>query len=147
MSDLQAATDRLRRINSGESYADVYGEPGQRLSPSSLNQYDCDQYTVDNAWLAEHDDTPIDEEWLRSVGFEGNIGEVRLAIESGMDLDSDDEMKSARMHHLRTLPGQPWSFDGWEGRFRTHIKCNPKTRGQLRRLAAALGIALQESKP
>lgn len=63
-NDLKSATDRLRRIKGGESFAAVYG----RDEP--CDQHHADQYAVINAWLAfaeskadkphEADDQPSD---------------------------------------------------------------------------------------
>ena len=77
-------------------------------------------------FLAEHpadDDTPIDAEWLRAVWFIAKFKQF-----------SKGEL------HLYEFDGPG---DGWAA-FRDWRIPYPSTRGAVRRLCAAVGIALEE---
>ena len=95
---------------------------------------DCEgdiQY-VANAYLAEHpadEDEPIDEDWLRSIGFHVNTGDDYYLWINSPNQDFDIQY-----------------WDDWEEfRFATSksdydVPVSIKTRGQLRDLLKALGL-------
>lgn len=113
--------ERVRRIKNGESYRNVYGEKEWMNS-----RLDDDRSLLADAYLAEHCDTPIDEAWLRSIGF------VRYTDESeAVYLPQDGRNPVVgRTHH------GAWVING------TFIGTTITTRGQLLRLLSALGIPL-----
>jgi len=79
------------------------------------------------AYLSSHpadSDTPIDEEWLRSVGW-NNLNAP---------------------HYWRFIGNDGFDVVKWTGgwNFRMHDGFNCKTRSDVRRLCAALGIELKE---
>lgn len=93
-----------------------------------------------DAMAAELDPTPVDEVWLRSVGF-GPIWAVNKMIGIVAKIDGDEWALGT---------ADDWPFDLYfdpHGRcIRTRIPSQPKTRGDVRRLAAALGVPLKEPK-
>lgn len=104
---------------------------GMQVAPGKV-VLSKDVIDVANAYLAEHpadDALPIDELWLRGVGFKPR------GIEGDLWLWP---------LHWRHFSGevvlQPAQLEIWHGVLRGH----PKTRGDLRRLCAALGINLKE---
>ena len=83
-------------------------------------------YEVCRQWLAEHpedDEEPVTKEWLRSIGFVNSISSVLVV----------GDMLSVSM------PGRYWVFSccGMPTRMKY------ETRGDVRRLCAALGIELK----
>lgn len=130
--------ERLRRDNTNYSYA---YEDGEDCEASYIE----DVRALANAYLAEHpadEDAFIDETWLKSVGFgEPTInGWPIIFANNGCD------------------PIELWlDYDGCvaliQSNSEDHVligkRC--KTRGDLRRLAAAIGIELPtpatEAKP
>lgn len=129
MSDVRQAAERLRRLASGESPEAVYGVPcvdlrggGKMWARESIEQHFLDQRAVIAAYLAEHpadDEVELDDQWVLCL--------------RGTPLFVD------------------WcDIDGW------HIAVNSdyhgihwttfdkvfKARGDVRRIAAALGIEL-----
>jgi len=131
MTDLQQAAERLRRIHQGEDAEAVYGRD------INLNDfadpYVCDLRGALGEWLAEHDPTPIDEAWLRSVGLcerEGDPWDGVLVLDSGDDLS------------LQWEDGCVWLFLYADCRECCHVK----TRGAFRRLASVLGLSLTEKE-
>lgn len=83
-----------------------------------------------DAYLAEYDDTPIDETWLKTIGFvEGTDGTLdHLTI---------GDPSEVLPHTLTTYP----EINSW-----VYGCCSiiaPSNRGQLRRLCKSLGIQLK----
>ena len=128
--DVAKAAERLRRIGGGETVESVYAQP-YRLE-HQVGQYDhpyhADMRLSLGKYLAEHDQTPITEAWLRSVGFErfepSGSGVFISATHDGIQLSQG-------------YRGQ-WLIESCE----MSEDAEPKTRGDVRRLAAALGIQL-----
>jgi hypothetical protein len=119
MTDIQSAAERLRRHMADPNHRDTYHGKESTLVG--------DWATLARAYLAEHpadDGEAITEDWLRAVGFKSMPSEVGLWLDKtvGVDLRSD-------------TPGC--------------VVCNARpriaTRGDLRRLAEALGIPLEPS--
>lgn len=84
---------------------------------------------VARAWLAEHpadDGEPVSGEWLRSIGFTGPDG--LLGIIYG-------EVELTTTTSSRWLVGNPSEIHGES----VYIPA-PTTRGDVRRLCAALGV-------
>jgi hypothetical protein len=104
------------------------------LSKATIaNKYDNAAQKVARAYLAENDDTAIDEAWLRAVGFE-------KPPSGGLRIKSP-HWGSPR-HHCRYTQIYA-DKDGW---WVNGLGCpTPKTRGDVRRLCGALGIELQEA--
>lgn len=101
-------------------------------------------YELAVAYLAEHpaeDDEAIDEGWLRSVGFEPNNWEsLRIGT-----IHSEHSASELDVYRIDMLPDSSWSFYGGTPRCRggAQLGVRPKTRSDVRRLAAALGIELK----
>lgn len=121
MTSIQSAAERLRREYAGDDAYDFDGGSQQSMDEAALAR----------AYLAEHDPAPIDETWLRSVGFEDRMGG---------DLWLGDIVHWRR--HSGEVVVQPVQLPVWRGVVRGH----PKTRGQLRTLCRALGIPLKEQR-
>ena len=119
--DVAKAAERLRRIWDGEKYRAVYG------CEQTLGGHQAiDERKLVEAYLAEHDPTPIDEPWLRSVGiWTGEILFVNFADDDGYHLAINQDSY-----------GIEWVALGKVF----------KTRGDVRRLAAALGIELKRDQ-
>jgi len=89
-------------------------------------------YELAEAYISEHDPTPLDEDWMLSVGFARYSpigisilaeGFARIAV---IDLGGD---------------GEHWSVQG----FSLLRRAYPKTRGEVRQLCKVLGIPLSET--
>ena len=139
-----AALERLRRLKNGEDSASVFGHPPIDLPGGGKM---CASQTAE-AW---HNDTkaciaallrlcpgdselPITEEWMRSVG---------LPVSYGSWEPRSFASESIREHEgvWRIYTGNPPpipSYQCWK-------PGPPATRGDVRRLAAALGIQLKET--
>ena len=129
MSDVSEACERLRRLYDGESYRDVYG-----IEPTGGGLQQKDERSVIDACLAERDPTPIDAEWLRSVGFEENW------------THRWDFRPWGPIGRCLSWIDPEWS-PVWAGEVVYDGERMPhpiKTRGDVRRLCAALGITLKE---
>jgi hypothetical protein len=120
MSEIEAAAERLNKTDDSNLFYWRSDDPNR------------DAATVAKWALPLLDATPIAEDWLRSVGFKPDEQDGYLEIESE---DSDGSL---------LLQALPW------GEYRL-VKLGesidiaaPKTRGQLRLLAKALGITLRE---
>lgn len=72
--------------------------------------------------LADLDETPLDEAYLRSIGFDERDGW------NGIWLDG--------VRYLPSILGD-WLW------YETYLKSKPQTRGQLRRLLSALGVEVR----
>ncbi len=113
------------------------------------------------AYLAEHpadDDEPITEEWLRSVGWQGD--RWRLGTATYKELESElvnaksgDYSRTAICAHCHDSFGHPKTPELWLQTCGVNtigdIGClnftmgSIKTRGAVRRLCAALGVPLK----
>jgi hypothetical protein len=123
--DVQAAAERLRRLyNANDSYAEVYG-----VEQTGAGLQQRDEQAVVAAYLALHDPTPLDETWLRAVGF--------VAVESDMGPRYHDHYELGKLNLWEFNDTGEWLVNGadWMGL---------RTRGALRMLCAALGIDLRE---
>lgn len=134
MSDVQSAAERLRRVQQGETLKAVYSNPHWAAATNYQLAHECDMAEVALAYLAEHpadSELPIDEEWLRSVGFEA-------FDEHGSGWFKDSPGGSTRVSI--GYRGQ-WLVNGNEMEY----AAQPKTRGDLRRLCFALGVELKSA--
>lgn len=145
--DLQAAASRLRAHD-------------ELCTPGTGGHRDCpyvrhgghvgnDLKLLADAWLAELDETPVDEAWLRSVGFELSdlfanmllrpIEKDAAIVELSLSLDNDGRWWADLKQGLPHGDNQKLPDD--------HVlitSASYSTRGAVRRLAAALGIELGE---
>ncbi len=102
--------------------------------------------TERDAYLALTDPTPLDEEWLRSVGFkpkkyQGNEV-LSLRIPKMTDNQWIETTESSFSHgHFLLCRWSPMYEDSTPP---DRVEVWAKTRGQLRQLAAALQITLKE---
>jgi hypothetical protein len=137
MSDeLRAAAERLKSAVDLSDHADIgdilftYREPTRPRAK--------DVFLLAEAYLSSHpadSETPIDEEWLRSVGGKG-------------DPWHDDSMSLATFR-VPTIGMNVATLDFRRRNREVHIggtvmAKTPKTRSDVRRLCAALGIELKE---
>jgi hypothetical protein len=99
-----------------------------------------DAHTLARAYLAEHDPTPITEDWLRSVGFESDAEKW-----PGFPTwTSPPSKKVGPITHIHHNPME--GCDGWCVGHRADGSIPPmETRGDVRLLARALGIQLSDS--
>jgi hypothetical protein len=128
MSDsVQAAAERLRRLyNANDSYAEVYG-----VEQTGAGLQQRDEQAVVAAYLALHDPTPLDETWLRAVGFEVDVRDGRAP---SMFLD--------RLRiSLKWKQWTTWLKTGVNDWITMSVVA---TRGDVRRLCDALGVTLSE---
>lgn len=93
---------------------------------------DAGAVAVCQAWLAEHDETPLTESWLMLSGFE-----TRPRSPRWLDLGA----LLVQPTYIDTLEEARWSIFAWRNAIPTELV--PKTRGDVRRLCAALGIELR----
>jgi len=130
MSELNEAAERLRKaIERYRSYRIALsawqGGDGDQPDYDQMPEDTCE---IADAYLAEHpadDEEPIDAYFLRACGFDGD-GQMQK-YGPGM-----------RLGDIKVNHAWEWSWhNSWPFR-------ELKTRGQLRRLAAALGIELTE---
>lgn len=84
------------------------------------------------AYLAENDETEITYDWLRSVGFQDDDERPYLWINSGWERTPDFDLEA-------------WNDGDWtvSDADNTLKLIPPKTRGDVIRLCAALGIPLK----
>jgi hypothetical protein len=115
-----------------ERLSDDFGEMVDRA-----NRLTAAANLLADAYLASLDvvhDEPIDEAWLRSVGFEYDHRSQSLAIAS-------------ETYELAHRPGNcnyPWTLDDDEGDTISLVP-GPKARGDVRLLCKAFGISLKET--
>ena len=126
--DVKAAAERLRMCDAGGFIAEIYSD-----FKFPFEQYAEDRHATSKAYLAEQDPKPVTEDWLRSVGFQDSAAGESLLL----------RCKDSPLGHLRhtamafNLITGNWTANG--------LGCKEcKTRGDVRRLAAALGITLRE---
>jgi len=122
-SEVKAAVERARGFFSGNL-------------PSLCHD---DYKTLASAYLSSHhadSETPIDEEWLRSVGFTGDDYDMPMPSHAGYP--GDLSMMTSGWAFIT----QYEKFDGEDDDSCVQVRC--KTRGDVRRLCAALGIELKE---
>ena len=151
MGNLTEAIERVRRFNAGEPLMSVYAEcktrPPNRLG--SWSDYDAaerarawlasDNDALASAYVAEHpadSEEPITEDWLRSVGFS--------------DLHPGEPDGVLRIRKPGTSVVIEWGSKSgcvWIGEYfnQEKLAINP-SRGYIRRLAAALGIELEQTR-
>ena len=132
--ELRAAAERIRRFKSGEHPFAIYGED------DAATQGWHDRKILAEAYIAEHpadDETGLSVEWMTAVGFRqtgagwwrvGKHGRETLA------LDYHDNTESGDVFSLPTNRFMP-------------LRVLVATRGQLRRLCAALGVPLNNPAP
>jgi hypothetical protein len=134
--EVREAAERLRRINAGESFQIVYHElvsPPGDMAAMSYRVLD-DRRELATEYLCEHpadEGDRVNESWLVSIGFQ---------------FEREDEVHSGSlgllfvMRRIDQFDYLEWMIDGDP---KYQIK-QPRTRGDVRRLATALGITLKE---
>ena len=140
MTEIREAAERIRRQQYDQHGGEfLIGPNGEKWSRS------MDGHTVANAYLAEHptdDEEPVTESWLESCG--GNVCH-----------GCEDEPGSVEFGKSRTLSLVLSQYDDMEfwrvflehpssKAFAMHDQLpDVNTRGNVRRLCAALGITLK----
>ena len=121
MSEITEAAERLRRVNAGEDICEVYPDG---VTAAYMEGLSNDEKTVADGALAlglfqADDETPLDEEWVESHPL-------------------------YRRRADTTWVGPAWFGYFGDGDYEGVVDCNGgfsiKTRGQLRRLLAAMGV-------
>ena len=137
-SETAAAMERVRRVNAGDDVADVYTEQLEAKGFGGLDSVayslcDDDRALLARLFIAERDETAIDEAWLRSIGFK----EVCLC-----DAPPFMEISTKEWRVPVFMCGPPAYLDVSVVRNRIGSLYWPPitTRGQLLRLLSALGI-------
>lgn len=124
MDDVTKAAERLRRTNEGEFLCNVYETIEAQPMGELYELFQKDKESVVAAYLAEHpadDAEPLTEPWLRSVGGKDGVATAGIWLNNTIGFRLDD------LADVVVCNARPK---------------NVKTRGDLRRLAAALGIQL-----
>jgi hypothetical protein len=146
---VRESADRLRRFTNGEGFADVYqhGE-GYEAVQAAFQLSLADERAVIAAYLAEHDETPIDEAWLKCIGglHDHSVDDVRSVVFVFPDPHGYPDGQELRLWNV----GDGWRADIKNKESGVASTVSPtgffNTRGDARRLAAALGIDLQEPR-
>jgi hypothetical protein len=128
----KAAIERLRRISSGESIKDVYGKSSPLMM---LPDRRCVCSLALATFLAD-DEEPITHNWLRSIGFERGM---QSAADNMLTLWFGKSFIS--IERCEKDDGSPhWQVAFSDGDVAVYLPAGlcPKTKGQLRRLIAAL---------
>lgn len=113
--DIEAAAERVRRVrHNGESLMVVYGSLTVETGGEAELEITHDVHRLADAYLAELDDTPIDEEFAEGVRT------------------SSVELRRGPRDGEYTL----WVFDDC----RNMVNAFVKTRGQARSLLRAMGV-------
>jgi hypothetical protein len=139
-NEITQAAERRHRIKSGVPDYEVYGYTRQQWSHGMFDDEIAEKIAADDmaladAYLAEHpadDGDVVTPEWLLSVGF---------------TLDHEMEPPRDPVYCIRSLLWRPHYFEVNQGKWQfgpVTINQNPKTRGDVRRLCAALGIPLPD---
>lgn len=94
MNAIKEAAQRLKRIKAGENPEEVYRQQCRQWVAQNISQeavdanpgwsffgqklfselFSGDRKTLAEAYLAEHDETPVTEEWLLATGFDDPSG-------------------------------------------------------------------------
>ena len=133
-TNIKQAAERLRRYESGEPVESVYPDIAMGIGPIA----DCT--TLAYAYLAELDETPVDEEFAvkNALGEYSDGSPVGLCKHDSAGLSlavfSDDGQFTLTLYHET---GE-WTFRG-----RGLRMFNP-TRGQVRTACRLFGITLKE---
>lgn len=131
----RAAAERLVGHAAARTDGDDPYRPATPHDPSQSYLFDHDQFRADigvvgRAYLAEHpadDAEPVTAEWLASVGWGVTVTRTVVAYESG------DLRVSGQLHD------GVWHLFGRRVEGDCSLRC--RTRGDVRRLLAALGVA------
>lgn len=146
MSDeLKAAIDRQHRYVKGENGYRVYFPEfvGRNKVWTEAEELEYiarkrrDQSAIVYAYLAEHpadDETPLDESWIKSICDE--FGEDGAIVQ--------DYSLNVAICFINTHDPKVWCAELGERQYPWPHDLH--TRGQLRRLCAALGIALYQEQ-
>ena len=120
MNNVKAAAERLRRLYAGVPYRVVY-----KCEQTLGGHQQRDERKVLDAVMPWLDEQSVDEAWLRAVGF----------------VETSDWSDGPQLGIVSITGDEVWLDDGNSGIKRA---CKVKTRGDVRRLCACLGITLEE---
>lgn len=139
MNEVQSAMERLRLIYAGTDYRAVYGN--KCSDQGLLDLQKCDEDVLVDAYLAEHH---ADEDWPLTLDWaEKTIGPHQVLVYGDWCwvLGMADVGSSATLIHRHNETGEFWAM--YMGGLKLQMMVN---RGDLRRLMAAIGVPLKESK-
>lgn len=146
MSDLRQAAQRLAA--SGASYDHVYWDGNRQHDP------ELDARTLAVAWLAANDDEAVTEEWLRSIGWQDwtprndddEDFDLFIRIEDEICWECRLAWVSNGLYVVRmAAPDVFYGLAESVELLGTRNTTKPVTRGQVRKICAALGIQLTEA--
>lgn len=144
MTPEREAAERLRKIKAHHPEGIVYGNGGVNRDYEAVTNAICrDHATLANAYLAlvrADDDTAIDEDWLKSVGFDWNSFEGMWKAKMTNQLISDGE--SLRTEIILWDDGACFLSQGPDQGIKWPAAI--KTRGAVRALVRALVVKLKE---
>lgn len=134
MSDLREAAGRLRKANHDSSRVAEYR--------NEKENWIRDNVIVADAYLAEQDDTPIDEQWLRTeMGGEKGVDRSMVYIPI-----TTRHGRSIALVFDASNCGPAFHFESRDSKEYMFVELPPiTTRGQLRKLLSALGIPSDEA--
>lgn len=131
--DVKQAAERLRRIYAGEEYFDVYG-----VRPTGFGNQQRDEAAVIAGFLAAFpadEGEAIDEQWIKSLGWT-NESSLKKDFPRWRSSTSDRGGPTVCIVWEPMMGCDAWSLDG-------ELIPPLRHRGDLRKLAAALGIPLE----
>lgn len=136
-------TDELRAA--AERQID-HAYPPVDMRPGTHRLRFADGEALARAWLADHpadDSTPVDEDWLRSVGFQSWY-RFGVAIAVPAPITGNVWLVCTDTPNASDCPWEVWNVhkdeDG-DTSDKAMIREEIPTRGSVRRLLAALGVA------
>lgn len=144
--EINDAAERVRRVKNGEQavavYRDVLKAKGYSIhaAGAAWNEHGHDRNTLVNfalSQLAERDETPIDEAWLRSIGFTTSDHGTYVSF------DSPKVQKPSRQAGIYVAYVPSCGVSTWHVCYSAGDGINIPditTRGQLLRLLDSLGI-------
>lgn len=144
-AEIKAIADRMRRhlkaIESETTFRDSPYFAERCLGKWDRDIIDEDDGALSRAFLAEHpadDDESVTEEWLLSVGFDGDW----VMLRAGERLESPEFCLS--FHGIEKGDGKKRAWLLTLDPVKTVSVEFPETRGQVRLMCRALGITLKE---
>ncbi len=132
---VKEAAERMRRYYASKVNGVCTNKMIDYLDSLSSPCFSRDKSILSDAYLSEHpvdDDKPVDQEWLRNVGFihVGKYGPTSMALSSLSVWKGNDQGDWQFRFEISVL-----------NRYRTF-----DTRGDVRCLCCALGITLKEGE-
>lgn len=122
--DIEGMVTRLVRLQSGEPAQSVYGSENAAYTAKARGE---DKEALLEVSLAEHDMTPVDEAWLRSIGADE-------ADKGWLTLPFDDAALSWIIGQMKSVKLEGYSSSG--------VWLNLTSRGEIRSLCRILKLPI-----